>query len=217
MTEPTVFIVDDLPENRASLEALVESMGLKSESYPSGESFLENFDRQQPGCLVTDIVMPGGMSGIELQARLAQEEVPLPVIVISAHAETEITVKAMQQGALTLLDKPYDSRELEEMVRRAIELDAAQRQSQAVKDGVRQRLAQLTPSEREVLDLMVAGCANKVIASRLGVSIRTVETRRHNIFEKLGAKSVAELVRMLLAVEPHQAFNYNDSKNGPQE
>jgi len=205
--EPTVFVVDDDDQARSSLCALVESMGLQCKSFTSGESFLKECDRSQPGCLVADLMMPGGMNGIELMERLREERVPLPVIIITAHAKTQRTVRAMQRGAVTLLEKPYDAQQLEVEIREAIELGKALRQTEEAKEEVRLQLRELTESEREVLNLIVAGQANKVIASKLGISIRTVESRRHNIFQKLDAKSVAEVVRKVVAVEPERIFD----------
>jgi RNA polymerase sigma factor (sigma-70 family) len=201
--EVTVFVVDDHELARNSVCALVESMGLKAQAFASGEEFLAAYRAQQPGCLVTDVRMLG-MSGIELQQQLAARGCKLPVIVITAHANTPLTVQAMKQGAVTLLEKPCSDNDLWDAIREALSRDEQQRSQAARREEIRQRLTELTPHEREVLDRIVAGKLNKSIARELKVSIRTVENRRHNIFQKLGADSVAELVRLVVDAEGEQ-------------
>lgn len=196
-TEPTVFVVDDDEQARKSVCALVRSMGIKAESFPSGEEFLEHLEPDHHGCLVTDVRMLG-MSGLELLDKLNEKGILLPVIVMTAHASTPITVRAVQSGAVTLLEKPYMSDDLWDAIRKALMLEASNRSQHEHRQEVRDRLALLTPSERQVLDFMVEGKPNKVIAKRLDISIRTVENRRRDIFEKTNADSVAELVRMVI-------------------
>lgn len=198
--DATVFVVDDHELARNSVCALVESMGVAAEAFASAEEFLASYTPDQGGCLVTDVRMLG-MSGIELQEQLAERKFTLPVIVITAHANTQLTVRAMKQGAVTLLEKPCSDNDLWDAIREALERDAEQRQTAARRDELRQKFAELSPQEREVLDQIVAGKMNKVIARELDVSVRTVENRRHNIFKKLGADSVAELVRLVVELE----------------
>jgi FixJ family two-component response regulator len=195
--EPTVFVVDDDRQARESVCALVRSLGVRAEGFPSAEEFLEAFTPDRSGCLVTDVRM-FGMSGVELQQRLKKDGVPLPVIVITAYARTPLTVKVMQQGAVTLLEKPYAEDELWDAIRKALALDAAGRQDYERREKLRDRLASLTPKEREVLDGVVAGKPNKQIARELDVSIRTIENRRRDVFAKMKTDNVAELVRMVI-------------------
>ena len=193
---PIVFVVDDEPTVLKSICALVGSFGQKTESFQSAYEFLEFYDGQ-PGCLVSDVRM-FGMTGLELQEKLIHDGIELPVILISAHAEIPVTVRAMKLGAVTFLEKPCRDVELWEAIRTALEQDAENRNRMLRRKQITARLAKLTPSEKEVLDLIVAGQLNKQIAKSLGVSIRTVESRRHNIFKKLESDSIADLVKTVL-------------------
>ncbi len=193
--EKTVFVVDDDDQARDSVCALIRSMGLSAESFPSAEAFLAACHDGLHGCLVTDLRM-FGMSGIELQEELIKREITLPVIVITAYPRTSLTVRAMKHGAITLLEKPYADDDLWDAVREAIRIDETQREEKIRRQSVQRKLDSLSEKERDVMNLMVQGMANKVIASKLDVSIRTVEARRHDVFEKMEASSLAELVRM---------------------
>ncbi len=200
MTEQTVFVVDDDPAARESVAALVESLGVHAETFDSAESFLTSYDRNSPGCLITDLRMMG-MSGLELQQRLAKEDISLPAIVITAYADVAVTVRAMKNGAITLLEKPCREHELWESIRKALHLDSENRRKQARHDEIQARIDSLTPEEREVMDGMIAGQLNKMIASQLQISLRTVESRRHNVIEKMQVKSLAELVRLVVEIQ----------------
>ncbi len=202
--EPTVYLVDDDQLVRDSVRVLVRSFGLKAEAFASAEEFLEHYDPQWAGCLVTDLRMLG-MSGMELQENLAASGIAIPVIIITAHAETALTVKAVKQGAVTVLEKPCCGDELRDAIRDAISLDARTRAELAAQQEFQQRLASLSQQEQDVLAYMIDGVANKVTARRLGVSIRTVENRRQRIFEKTGAKSLAELIRLVVGSRSHTA------------
>lgn len=195
----TVYIVDDDEGARQSLRAVTRSMGVHAETFESAESFLAAFDPNQHGCLVTDLRMHG-MSGIELQKKLVDDGVTLPVIIITAHAETPLTVQAVKKGAVNVLEKPCRDYELFDAIRDALAADAQARRNRSrvnEKRDFQKRLAALSPDEQRVLELMVDGVANKVIARRVDVSIRTVESRRQRIFEKTNTHSLAELVRMV--------------------
>jgi len=195
--EPTVFVVDDDEGARNSVRALVRSMGVRAETFSSAESFLESFQPSRPGCLVTDVRMLG-LSGIELQEKLAADGVTLPVIIITAHAETALTVRAVKQGAVTVLEKPCRDYELYDAIRSALNQDVENRTQSAEQLAFREKLSSLSDQEREVLDLMVEGLANKVIARRISVSVRTVENRRQRIFEKTDTDSLADLIRLVV-------------------
>ena len=195
-----VYIVDDEADARDSLEALVRSMGVQTMAFESAEGFLEGFSPSAFGCLVTDHRMVG-MNGIELQERLAEAGISLPVIIVTGHANTPMTVRAVKGGAITVLDKPYRDTELVAAIRAGLEKNAEDRNRCLEADHVREfaeRLATLTPKERQVLDFMVDGLANKVIAKRMDVSVRTIENRRQQIFVKTGTTSLAVLVRLFV-------------------
>lgn len=197
--DAVVFIVDDDEQVRKAVMALVEAMGVSSESYPSAEEFLRAYDGRRPACLVTDVRMLG-MSGLELQERLLEKGLSMSVIVLTAFATTPTTVRAMRNGALTLMEKPCNDDELWDAVRRGLATDRENYDLEQQRGSLKLRLEELTPKEREVLDLMIAGDANKMIARKLDVSIRTVENHRQKVFQKMQADSLAELVRMAVAM-----------------
>jgi FixJ family two-component response regulator len=198
--EPTVFVVDDDERARKSVCALVRSLGLRAEAFSSAEEFLAGYAPGCPGCLVTDVRMTG-MSGLDLQDRLIAEGIRLPVIMLTAYPRTRSTVRAIQAGAMTLLEKPYDEDELWDAIRKALAQDAAGRAEARRRREIQDRAALLTPAERDVLNLIVQGKPNKVIAKQLSMSIRTIESRRHEVFTKMGVESVAELVRLAIEGE----------------
>lgn len=195
--ESTVFVVDDDSMARASVCALVDSMGIKTQAFTSAEELLEAIAAESRGCIVSDLRMVG-MSGLELLATLQEREIPIPVILITAHPRTSTTVQAIQKGAVTLLEKPYPEDQLWDAVRKALRQGDLKLKEQEQTRAIMRRMASLSDKERQVMDLMVAGHANKVIAKKLGVSIRTVETRRHDVFEKTSARSLPDLVRMVM-------------------
>ena len=198
--EPTVFVVDDDERARKSVCALVRSLGLRAEAFSSGEEFLARRTSSCPGCVVTDICMPG-MSGLDLQDRLAAQGIRLPVIVLTAYPRTRSTVRAMNAGAVTLLEKPYDEEELWDAIRKALAQEAATRAEVQRRSEIQGRAALLTPAQRTVMHLIVQGKPNKIIAKQLNMSTRTVESRRHEVFAKMGVESVAELVRLAIEGE----------------
>jgi two-component system response regulator FixJ len=197
--DAVVFIVDDDEQVRKAVKALVEAMGVTSETYPSAEEFLRAYDGRRPACLVTDVRMLG-MSGLELQERMIEQGLSMSVIVLTAFATTPTTVRAMRNGALTLMEKPCNDDELWDAIRRGLANDLENFQLEQQRSNLKLRLESLTPKEREVLDLMISGDANKVIARKLDCSIRTVENHRQKVFQKMEADSLAELVRMAVAM-----------------
>jgi two-component system response regulator FixJ len=171
--------------------------GLAVEAYPTGEDFLEAYSPERPGCAILDLRMPG-LSGLDVLARLAALPVAPPVILLTAHADVPVAVKAMKAGAVDILQKPFSPPQLLEAVRQALRWDEQLRQDRAERQEVAARLTTLTPRERDVLDRVVAGKANKVIAMELGVREKTVEVHRARVMEKMRAGSLAELVRLVL-------------------
>jgi len=195
--EPTVFVVDDDRAMRDSLSWLLDSVGLRVRSYATAAEFLADHDPAQPGCLVLDVRMPG-MSGLDLQAELARRGVELPTIVITGHAEVSMAVRAVKAGALDFIEKPFSDQLLLDRVRQALEIDLEVREVRRRREDALRRLATLTAREREVLNLVVAGKANKEIASELGVSPKTVEVHRAHVMSKMCVDSLAELIRITL-------------------
>lgn len=198
-SKPRIFVVDDDLAVRESLEALLRAAGHEVECFGSAADFLSAY-REEPGCLLLDIRMPG-MSGLELQAHLNERQMVLPVIFITGHGDVSMAVEAMQGGAVDFLQKPFRDQELLERIGRALARDAANRVALHEREAIRTRFDSLTPREVEVMRLVVAGKANKVIASDLALSQRTVEIHRSRVMEKMRADSLAHLVRMVLALE----------------
>ena len=196
----TVFIVDDDHGVRQGMKFLVRSVGLDAEAFPSADAFLENFDKERAGCLVLDIRMPG-MGGLDLQDRLLSLGSPLPIIFITGHGDVPMAVEAMQKGAFDFIQKPFRDQDLLERIGEALNADRRERSERARRSDVATRLEKLTDREREVLELVVAGKPNKVIAYELGVSQRTVEIHRARVMDKMRARSLADLVRMRLYVD----------------
>ncbi|MCA9727721.1 MAG: response regulator transcription factor [Candidatus Eisenbacteria bacterium] len=198
--EPTVFIVDDDPGIRRALRMLMKSVGLPCETFESGPDFLEVFDPSRAGCLVLDVRMPG-MSGLELQEKLATSgKTTPPIVFMTAHGDVPMAVSAMKSGALDFIQKPFRDQEMIDRIQKALALDREMRSESSGKEVVLERIERLTPREREVLDLIVEGKPNKGIAFDLGVSERTVEIHRSRVMRKMEAESLAELVQMVLRV-----------------
>jgi FixJ family two-component response regulator len=201
--KPTVFLVDDDNAVRDALELLLDSVGLSTVSYPSAAAFLDEFDQNCRGCLVLDIRMPG-MSGMELQAALAEKSVNIPIIFLTGHGNVSMSAKAFRTGAIDFLEKPFDENVLLERIQEAIKLDQTNQAVTARRVDASTRLASLTPREREVMLLIVAGNANKEIATKLDLSTRTIETHRGRILEKTGAQSLADLIELAIASGSHE-------------
>src|SRR5580700_453071 len=194
---PVVYIVDDDEAVRGSLRLLLKSVGLTPSALGSAREFLSGYDPAQPGCLVLDVRMPE-MSGLELQEQLNLQGAIIPVIFITGHGDVPMAVEAMQAGAFDFLQKPFRDQDLIDRIQRALEKDRSNRTALTERNTIRERLESLTPREREVLTMVTSGKANKIMASDLGVSQRTVEIHRARVMEKMGASSLAQLVRMIM-------------------
>jgi two-component system, LuxR family, response regulator FixJ len=195
--KPVVYIVDDDDGMRRALTVLITTVGYQPVAFAKPGEFLAKYDPNQPGCLVLDVRMPE-MSGLEVQQHLNKAGSMLPVILISGHGDIPMAVQAMKDGAFDFLQKPFRDQELIDRINGALKLDAQNRESVDRLADLTSRQESLTPREREVLGLVVDGKANKVIAIDLGLSERTVEIHRANVMEKMGARSVAHLVKMHL-------------------
>ena len=193
----TVFVIDDDANLRASVCALVSSLGCRAQGFASVEEFLASEAMSERGVAVVDLRMPG-MSGLEFQEELLRRKSHLPVIILTAHARTSITVRAVQAGAVLMIDKPYHDDDLWEAIRTALEKEEAVWTAERRRYEICDRLATLTPEERRVADLVGAGNPNKSIAHELGIGLRTVEKRRHAVLAKMNVASVAELVGLLI-------------------
>ena len=198
MPDALVYIVDDEPAVRDSMAMLVSSVGLQAKTFSSAEAFLAGYSPGAPGCVVADVRMPG-MSGLELQEHLSAKRIPVPVVIMTGHGDIAMAVRAMKAGATDFLEKPFNDQVFLESVQRALRRPATATHADADVTDAIARLETLTAREREVMQLIVEGRANKVIAAKLSLSIRTVETHRAKIMEKAEARSLAELVRMAIA------------------
>jgi two-component system response regulator FixJ len=202
-SEPTVFVVDDDPYVLKGLRLLMKSVKLNVETYLSAQEFLDGYDPAKPGCLLLDLRMPG-ISGLELQEILQTRNIPIPIIIITGYSEVQAAVQAMKRGAVEFLEKPFNDQLLIDQVQKAIAEDAQIRQKRAEQEAVLARIALLTPRERKVMDLVIAGKLNKVIARQLGISPKTVEFHRARVMKKMKVDSVAELVALVISAAEEQ-------------
>jgi FixJ family two-component response regulator len=196
-TKPLIYIVDDDDGMRRALSTLMTTVGYHAVAFARPNEFLSNHDPDQRGCVVLDVRMPE-MSGLEVQQKLNKSGAMIPVILITGHGDIPMAVQAMKDGAFDFLQKPFRDQDLLDRIHGALKLDAENRATVEKQADVKRREESLTPREREVLVLVVDGHANKVIAIDLGLSERTVEIHRANVMEKMGARSVAHLVKMHL-------------------
>jgi FixJ family two-component response regulator len=196
-TGPTVYVVDDDPAMRSSLRWLIESVGLIVRTCASAQEFLRTYQPTDPGCLVLDVRMPG-MSGLDLQNELALRKIHIPILIITGYAEVPLAVRAMKAGAFDFIEKPFSDQTLLDRIRAAVAQDEVSRRRRAVRAEVLARLRLLTARERDVLNRVVTGKSNKVIAAELDLSTKTVEVHRAHVMDKLKAASLADLIRLWL-------------------
>lgn len=203
----TVFVVDDDADVRNMLRRMIESAHLPVQTYDCATAFLEAYDPTCPGCLVLDIRMPG-MTGLELQERLAGADIPIPIIVLSGCADVPTAVRAMQSGAIDLIEKPFRPQVLLDRIATALETDARIRSERAGRADFAVRLARLSPPETDVMDRLVRGRALRAVARELGMTEQVAEQHRAQVFEKMGVESVVELARLALAGDkPRYSIN----------
>jgi len=195
--EPTVFVVDDDEAVRASLQLLLKSLGIRAITHGSAAEFLAEYEPEHPGCIILDVRMPG-MGGLELQDELNRRGAVIPIIFITGHGDVPMAVEAMQHGAIDFLQKPFSDKDLTDRIHEALSIDLRNRALLDEKDMIRARLAALTPREIQVLRLVALGKSNKAIAGDLELSQRTVELHRAHLMDKMGASSLAHLVRMTM-------------------
>jgi FixJ family two-component response regulator len=202
--EPVVCVIDDDTFVRQGLSNLLRSVGLRALVYGSADEFLRVGPPDGPTCLVVDVRLPG-LSGLDFQAELARRDIERPIIFITGHGDIPMTVRAMKAGAVEFLTKPVREQDLLDVVRVALDRDRERRQSESELSDLRARFEFLTPRERDVVALVTRGLMNKQVAAELSVGVVTVKVHRHNAMKKLGAKSLAELVRMADVLGRHAA------------
>ncbi|SFR76636.1 two component transcriptional regulator, LuxR family [Marinobacter daqiaonensis] len=198
--QQTVYVVEDDEAVRDSLELLLKSDGKSVKTYPSATDFLRDYSEDMAGCIVLDIRMPG-MDGMELQKKLNARHSLLPIIFVTGHGDVPLAVDAMKEGAVDFIQKPYREEALLEKIEAALEQDREQRKTLSERQEIVRRIKTLTPRETEIMERMIAGQANKVIAIELDISQRTVEIHRSRVMHKMGTHSLAHLVRMVLSVK----------------
>ena len=198
--QTSVFIVDDDEQVRSALTLLMESVGLNVQSFASAQKYLEQFDASQAGCLILDVRMPG-ISGLDLQARLAAEKIHPPIIIITGHGDVPMAVRAVRSGAVDFIEKPFNNQVMLDCVHRAIEKDAVQRGETSRLQDIEKHYNELTPREKEVLQFVIEGKRNKIIAAELKISQSTVEAHRSKVMEKMSADTLSDLMRMALLLK----------------
>lgn len=199
-SDPIVYVIDDDDSARHSLEFLLDVAGIRVRSFPSADAFLLASPALAGACIVTDVRMPG-ISGVELVERLKKRGTTAPIIVITGHADVPLAIQAMKAGVADFIEKPFDDEVMLSAIRSAIAQQAGDEEAEAERQAIRERIATLSPREREVMDGLVAGKANKVIAYDLEISARTIEVYRANLMMKMQAKTLSELVRMVTIAE----------------
>ena len=195
-TDAVVFVVDDDASMRESLKNLIRSVGLRVELFASAQEFLRSKRPDQPSCLVLDVRLPG-LSGLDLQRRTGDAGIEIPIVFITGHGDIPMSVRAMKAGAVEFLTKPFRDQDLLDAIQQTLERDGKARDQRATLEELRSRFASLTSREREVMKRVVAGLLNKQIGAELGTSETTVKIHRHQVMEKMGARSLPELVRMV--------------------
>ena len=197
---PIVFVVDDDPSIRKSLERLIKSAGFNVVTFATAHEFLDRHSHKGPSCLVLDVKMPG-LNGLKLQEKLLLEKDTMPIIFITGHGDIPMSVKAIKKGAIDFLSKPFDEKDLLDAVREALERDSKARAVRDEREHIHRRLESLTPREYEVLTYVITGMLNKQIAYALNISEKTVKVHRARVMDKMGVDSVAELVRLTEKVD----------------
>ena len=200
-----VYLVEDDADTQEAIRTLCKSVGLPLEVYSNAQSFLEAFQPDKPGCLVLDVRMPGGMSGLDLQRHLREKQLDIPVILITGFADVPMAVRAIKTGAIDIIEKPFNDQLLLDRIHEALEESKRRQDYKQEFAEVSKRIEDLTRREKEVLDMVVTGRANKRIAEEMKISPKTLDIHRSKVLQKMKAESVADLVRMVLTQRHYQA------------
>lgn len=195
-----VYIIDDAEEVRDAITLLMESVGLEVMTFHSADSFLENYSSDFEGCILLDVRMPG-MSGLDLQKKLNEIKNTPPVIIITGHGDIPMAVKAVQAGAVNFVEKPFNEQDILDSVHHAFKIDSIQRGKNMMIEAINKKINSLTAREKEVLYAITSGKRNKIIATDLNISLSTVEAHRGNVMSKMEAKSLSDLMRMVIHIE----------------
>jgi len=195
-----VYVIDDAEEVRDAITLLMESVGLEVVTFHSADDFLDNYSNDFEGCILLDVRMPG-MSGLELQEKLNEMKNAPPVIIITGHGDIPMAVKAVQSGAVNFVEKPFNEQEILDSVHRAFKIDCLQRGKNMMIEAINKKIDALTAREKEVLYAITSGKRNKTIASDLNISLSTVEAHRGNVMNKMEARSLSDLMRMVIHIE----------------
>ncbi len=198
--EPTVYVVEDDEINRELMKDLFESVDLSVKTYPSGNDFLDALPVEGPGCILLDVRMPG-ISGLDLQTKLAEQPSRLPIIIVTAHGDTQMAVRAMKEGAFDFVEKPINNQMLLEVAHKAIDKSRQLISDLDFQEEIQDRMNLLTPREKDVLEMIAQGKLNKQIAFDLGITQRTVEVHRARVMEKMQARTVADLLRTVMSLD----------------
>ena len=203
MNDSTVFVVDDDPAMRESLSFLMGSVGIRVKTFEDAQTFLDQHDSGDRGCLVLDVRMPG-MSGLELQEHLIQQGISLPVVMVTGYGDVPMAVRALKSGALDFIEKPFTDQELLDRVNEALHVDERLRRLEEKRSLFDSRVSRLTERESQVMRLVVDGKSNKLIAHELGLSPKTVEVHRSRVMDKMEAGSLAQLLRLVIGNAPRE-------------
>lgn len=197
MTNPIVHIIDDDMSVRKSLRWLIESVDLEVGCYESANTFLDAFQSGRPGCLILDVRMPG-LSGLDLQESMITKNMTIPIIIVTGHADVPMAIRAMKNGAFDFIEKPYNDQYLLDRVQEAIRQSTATHTEDILQQDAQEKIDSLTPREKEVMNMVAEGLSNKKIASRLQLSVKTVETHRANVMFKMKADSLPALIKLVM-------------------
>ena len=199
--DPLVFVVDDDGDVTTQIEQLLETVGLKTRAYHSATEFLDSYNPDQPGCLILDVRMPG-MSGLELQAKLVTDSIPLPIIFLTGYGDVPMVVEAMKMGAVGFIEKPFRNQVLVDAIHEALATEGTVRQQQAQRNRVEEKLAKLSKRERQVMAVLLTGKTTKAVAAKLGISRKTVDYHRARIIHKMRVDSLLEIAQLVLPTAP---------------
>ncbi len=200
MSKATIFIIDDDQQVRVALSLLMESVGWEVKLFSTATSFLEQFDSSIPGCIISDIRMPM-MSGLDLQMKLKERSMAPPILMITGHGDVAMAVRAIQEGALDFIEKPFNNQYLLDRVHKAIEIDADNRETKLRVSEVNEKYNRLTDKEKEVFGLIIKGALSKQIAEEVFVTQSAVEARRSKIMEKMNADNISDLMKMAMTMD----------------